>query len=394
MAVRFAKRTENLKASEIREILKITEQAHVISFAGGLPAPELFPVEEMKTVSVKVLEEGGEQALQYTTTEGDVNLREKVAARMNAKFQTSVTCENILITSGSQQGLDFSGKIFLDEGDTVLCESPTYLGAINAFKSYRPEFVEVPTDENGMVMEELEKILKNARNVKLIYVIPDFQNPTGRTWSMERRKQFMELINEYEIPVVEDNPYGELRFEGEILPSLKALDKKGLVVFLGTFSKTFCPGYRIGWAAADKEVLEKYILVKQGADLQTSTIGQREVAKFMEMYDLESHIEKIKRVYKKRRDLIISTMKEEFPGGLSFTCPEGGLFTWVELAPHINARDLLVKSLEKDVAFVPGGSFFPNGGKENTFRLNYSNMPEDRIVEGIRRLAGVLKEYV
>lgn len=394
MALRFAKRMDDIRASEIREILKITEQSHVISFAGGLPAPELFPVEEMKTVSVRVLEEGGQEALQYTTTEGFAPLREIIAGRMNAKFQTDVTGENILITSGSQQGLDFSGKIFLDEGDVVLCESPTYLGAINAFMAYKPRFVEVPTDEDGMITGELERIIKNVKNIRLIYVIPDFQNPTGRTWSIARRKQFMDLINIYEIPVVEDNPYGELRFEGQILPSLKAMDKKGLVVFLGTFSKTFCPGYRIGWVAADKNLLEKYILVKQGADLQTSTIGQREVAKFLEMYDLEKHIEKIKSVYRKRRDLILTAMRAEFPKGVCFTQPEGGLFTWVETAPHINARDLLVRSLKDNVAFVPGGSFFPNGGKENTFRLNYSNMPEGRIVEGIRRLGKVLKEFL
>lgn len=393
MTVSFAKRMDDIKASEIREILKITAQAHIISFAGGLPAPELFPVEEMKTVSVKVLEEGGREALQYTTTEGFGPLREMIAGRMNAKFQTAVSDEDILITSGSQQGLDFSGKIFLDQGDVVLCESPTYLGAINAFKAYQPRFIEVPTDENGMLPEALDKILKEVSNIKLIYVIPDFQNPTGRTWSLERRHQFMDLINAREIPVIEDNPYGELRFEGQALSSLKSLDKKGLVVFLGTFSKTFCPGYRIGWVAAEKNLLEKYILVKQGADLQTSTIGQREVAKFMEMYDLESHIEKIKSVYKKRRDLILTMMEAEFPEGVSFTYPEGGLFTWVEMAPHINARDLLVRSLRNNVAFVPGGSFFPNGGKENTFRLNYSNMPEDRIVEGIKRLAGALREY-
>lgn len=393
MAVGFAKRMHDIKASEIREILKITEQSHIISFAGGLPAPELFPVEEMKAVSVKVLEEGGQEALQYTTTEGYRPLRENIACRMNEKFQTGISYENILITSGSQQGLDFSGKIFLDEGDVILCESPTYLGAINAFKAYGPKFVEVPTDEQGMVPEELRRIMRTEKNVKMIYVIPDFQNPTGRTWPLERRRQFMDIISDYEIPVIEDNPYGELRFEGKIIPPLKALDKKGLVVYLGTFSKIFCPGYRIGWVAADKEVLEKYILVKQGADLQSSTIGQREVAKFMEIYNLENHIEKIKIVYKKRRDLILARMREEFPRDISFTCPQGGVFTWVETAPHIDARDLLARSLEYDVAFVPGGSFFPNGGRENTFRLNYSNMPEERITEGIKRLAKVLKKY-
>ncbi|KXZ40743.1 2-aminoadipate transaminase [Alkalithermobacter thermoalcaliphilus JW-YL-7 = DSM 7308] len=394
MSIKFANRMENLKASEIRELLKLTEKPEVISFAGGLPAPELFPVDQMKEVAQKVLEEGGTQALQYATTEGFIPLRKLIAKRMNEKFKTNVDESNILIISGSQQGLDFSGKIFLNEGDVVLCESPSYLGALNAFKAYGPKFIEVPTDENGMIMEELEKILETTENVKMIYVIPDFQNPTGRTWPIERRKKFMEIVAKYEVPVIEDNPYGELRFEGEILPSLKSMDEKGLVVFLGTFSKTFCPGLRVGWVAADHNILEKYIMIKQSADLQTSTIAQREIAKFMEIYDLDEHVEKIKKVYKKRRDLMINTIKEEFPQGLKYTYPEGGLFTWVELPSHINARDVLIKCLENNVAFVPGGSFFPNGGKENTFRLNYSNMPEDKIVEGVKRLGKVLREFI
>lgn len=394
MAVAFAGRINGIKASEIREILKITEQPNIISFAGGLPAPELFPVEEMKLVTQKVLGQEGRQALQYTTTEGFTPLRKIIAHRMNTKFGTALTCEKILITSGSQQGLDFSGKILLNEGDVVLCESPTYLGAINAFRSYGPRFVEVPTDDRGMITEELERIIQTTDRIKMAYVIPDFQNPTGRTWSAERREKFMEIIGRYEIPVIEDNPYGELRFEGQRLKSLKSLDTRGLVIFLGTFSKTFCPGYRIGWVAAEEEILEKYILVKQGADLQSSTIAQREIAGYLEMFDLDRHIREINRVYKARRDLAISTMEKEFPGGLSFTRPQGGLFTWVELPPHINAREVLVRSLEREVAFVPGGSFYPNGGHENTFRMNYSNMPEDRLVEGIMRLGSILGEFI
>ncbi|MFZ5642033.1 MAG: PLP-dependent aminotransferase family protein [Bacillota bacterium] len=394
MNFRFADRINNIKASEIREILKVTEQPHIISFAGGLPAPELFPVEEIKLVSLKVLEEEGRQALQYTTTEGFKPLREKIAGRMNEKFGTALGCENILITSGSQQGLDFSGKIFLNEDDVVLCESPTYLGAINAFNVYGPRFIEVPTDDDGMIVGELEKIIKETGRVKMVYVIPDFQNPTGRTWSQERRLRFMEIISRYDIPVIEDNPYGELGFNGKSNKSLKALDTRGQVIFLGTFSKTFCPGYRIGWVAADEKILEKYVLIKQSADLQSSTISQREVAKYMEMFELDSHVEEIKKVYKKRRDVVISAMEKEFPANLKFTRPEGGLFTWVELPPDVNARDVLAKSLEKNVAFVPGGPFYPNGGHENTFRLNYSNMPEDKLVEGIRRLGGILADYI
>ena len=394
MAINFARRMDGLKGSEIRELLKLTEKPEIISFAGGLPAPELFPVEEMKKISTLVLEESGAAALQYSTTEGFAPLREHIADRMNSKNKTNVTNDNILITNGSQQGLDFSGKVFLDEGDVVLCESPSYLGAINAFKAYGPKFIEVPTDENGMIMEELEHILQTTERVKMIYVIPDFQNPTGRTWPLERRKKFMEIISKYEIPAVEDNPYGELRFEGENLPSLKSMDKKGLVIFLGSFSKIFCPGYRIGWICASPEILSKYIFIKQGADLQASTISQREISKFMDIYDLDAHVKKIKEVYARRRNLMLNTMKEELPEGLKYTYPEGGLFTWVELPDNLDSRVIMEECVANNVAYVPGGSFFPNGGKENCFRLNYSTMSDERIVEGIKRLSTVLKKHM
>lgn len=393
MAIKYARRMDNLKASEIREILKLVEKPEVISFAGGLPAPELFPVEELKRVAELVLDESGTQSLQYSTTEGFPPLREKIAKRM-AQTGIKAGAEDILITSGSQQGLDFTGKIFLDEGDIVVCESPSYLGAINAFKSYSPEFVEVTTDEEGMLMDELETVLSSRENVKVIYIIPDFQNPTGKTWSVERRKKLVELANRYDVPIIEDNPYGELRFEGERPPSVKSFDTEGRVVYLGTFSKTFCPGLRIGWVSAEKALLQKYIYVKQGADLHTNSMAQRELDKFLELYDLDDHISKIKDVYRKRRDVMMEAIKEYFPDNLQYTYPSGGLFSWVVLPDHIDAKNLLVKALELNVAFVPGGSFFPNGGKENTFRLNYSNMPEEKIKEGIKRLGTLLKEVL
>lgn len=394
MLVQFAERINNIKTSEIRDILKLTQKPEMISFAGGLPAPELFPIEEIKEIAVKVLNEDGRQALQYDATEGYGLLRKQIAERMNNVFKTAITSDDVLVTSGSQQGLDFSGKLFLDPGDYVLCESPTYLGAINAFNSYSPRYIEVPTDENGMIMDELKKILATTEKIKLIYVNPDYQNPTGRTWSLERRKEFMNLITKYEIPVVEDNPYGELNFSEEIKPSLKSLDEKGLVIFLGTFSKIFCPGFRIGWVVADNPILAKYILIKQGADLHTSSISQREIARYIEIYDLDAHIEKIKKVYKQRRNLIIKTMEQEFPRQVNFSYPQGGLFTWVELPTEVDAKQVLIKSLAENVAFVPGGSFYPNGGKENFFRLNYSNMSETKIVTGIKRLGKVLKEFI
>lgn len=393
MVLDYAKRMNNVKASEIRELLKLTQRPEVISFAGGLPAPELFPVKEFKKIAGELLDENGAAALQYGSTDGYEPLRERIVERM-AKVDVNINADNVLVTSGSQQGLDFAAKIFINPGDIIVCESPSYLGAINAFKAYEPEFVEVETDDNGMIMEDLEEVLKSNDNVRFIYVIPDFQNPSGKTWSAERRKRLVELANEYNVAIVEDNPYGELRFEGEMLPSIKHYDTEGKVIFLGTFSKIFTPGLRLGWVAADKEVLEKFIMIKQGADLQSSTISQMELAKFLEVYDIDEHIEKLKNVYRKRRDLMMKTMKEEFPDEVKFTYPEGGLFTWVVLPDHMNARDLAEKALEKNVAFVPGGSFFPNGGNENTLRMNYSNMDEERIVEGVKRLGEVIKEMI
>lgn len=393
MKLNYAKRMDNIKASEIRELLKLTQQPQIISFAGGLPAPESFPIEELTKIGRMVLEDTGVQALQYGSTEGYPPLREAISKRM-AKTKVDVKADDILVTSGSQQGLDFAAKIFINPGDIIVCESPTYLGAINAFKAYEPEFIEIDTDKDGMIMEDLENALKDNDKVRFIYVIPDFQNPSGKTWSIDRRKKLVELANKYNVVILEDNPYGELRFEGEILPAIKHYDEEGRVIFLGTFSKILCPGLRLGWVAASPEILNKFIMVKQGADLQSSTISQMEVAKFLEEYSIDDHINKIIDLYRERRDLMMKTIEEEFPKEASYTYPEGGLFTWVVLPEYMNARELAVKALEQNVAYVPGGSFYPNGGNENTFRLNYSNMDNERIVEGIKRLGKVLKDAV
>ena len=391
MNVRFADRMNGIKSSIIRELLKLTEDASIISFAGGLPAPELFPIEELQKVCVKVLQEEGRSALQYSATEGYKPLREKIAERMTHQGM-KVAADDVLITSGSQQGLEFSGRIFLNEGDIVICESPSYLGALNAFNVYRPKFVEISMDEDGMIIDDLDKALEeNHEKTKFIYVIPEFQNPTGRTMSLERRKRIIELANKYDIPIVEDNPYGELRFEGEVIPTIKSMDTKGLVIHLGTFSKIFCPGYRLGWVVANPEILSKYITVKQGADLQSSTISQREVNRYMEMYSLDEHVEKIKALYRKRKNLMVQTMKEEFPKTVTFTNPQGGLFTWLELPVGVDAAEVFKLAIAQKVAFVPGEPFYPNGGHANHARLNYSSMPEDKIVEGIKRLGKVLK---
>lgn len=382
---------ELLKGSAIRELLALTAKPEIISFAGGMPAPELFPVEQMEKAANAVMEEMGQAAMQYSSTEGYVPLRQQIVDRMAAKNNIHTTVDNILVTSGSQQGLDYSGRVFLDKDDIVLIESPSYLGALNAFKTCEPRFIEVPTDDGGMIMEELEKILEKEDRVKMIYVIPDFQNPSSRTWSLERRQKFMEIINKYEIPVIEDNPYGELRFEGEAQPALKSLDTKGLVVYLGTFSKILAPGYRLGWVCADGEILDKYNFMAQAAALQASTISQMETAKWIEMYDLDAHVAKLVEVYGKRRDLMYNTMKEEFPPEVKFAKPTGGLFLWVELPEYMDAAVLAKEALKENVAYVPGEGFYPDGNTKNTFRMNYSNMPDDKIVEGVKRLAKVIK---
>lgn len=390
--VNFADRMNRMKVSDIRELLKLTQQPEIISFAGGLPAPELFPVDDIKAATDAVLEENGRVALQYGQTEGWLPLRQHIADRLAAKNAIVTDPERIILTAGSQQGLDYIGKLFLNPGDVVVMESPSYLGAINAFNAYEPNFVEVPTDDGGMIMEELDRILTETENVKLIYVIPDFQNPSGRTWSLERRKKFMEIIKKHGVPAIEDNPYGDLRFKGEFLPALKSMDDEGLIIYMGTFSKILAPGYRVAWICANDEIVGKVNLIAQAAALQTSTISALVISKYLDMFDVDEHVEKIREVYKHRCELMISTMRECFPPEASFTDPDGGLFTWVELPDYINTRELASKALEKKVAFVPGSGFFPNGGNNCCMRLNYSCMPDDRIVEGIHRLADVIKE--
>lgn len=390
--LKFADRMDGMKASDIRELLKLTARPEIISFAGGMPAPELFPVEDIKAAFNAVMAEQGQVALQYGQTEGWAPLRAQIAERMAKKNNVHTDPSNLILTAGSQQGLDFCGKLFLNPGDVVILESPSYLGAINAFNAYQPNFVEIPTDENGMIMEELDKALATTENVKLIYVIPDFQNPSARTWPLERRKQFMEIINKYEVPVIEDNPYGDLRFKGEFLPALKSLDEKGLVMYFGTFSKILSPGFRVGWICANNAIMEKLNLIAQAAVLQTATVNAMVISKYLEMFDIDEHVAKILPVYKHRCELMINTMKETFPPEAKFTDPDGGLFTWVELPDYVNTRELAAKALEMGVAFVPGSGFYPNGGNNHCMRLNYSGQTDERIVEGVKKLAELIKE--
>lgn len=389
--VNFADRMSGIKASDIRELLKVAARPDIISFAGGLPAPELFPVENMKAALDAVMDEQGRAAMQYGPTDGYLHLREQICERVAAKNNIHTDPGHVFITAGSQQGLDFLGKLFLNPGDVVVLESPSYLGAINAFKQYQPNFVSVPTDENGMIMEELEKVLATTPNVKLIYIIPDFQNPSGRTWPKERREKFIEIINKYGVPAIEDNPYGDLRFKGEYLPSLKSIDTEGLIVYFGSFSKILAPGFRVGWIIADEKIIEKVNHIAQAAVLQTATLNMMAVSKYMDMFDIDAHVATILPVYKHRCELMIETMRQTFPKEARFTDPDGGLFTWVELPEYVNTRELAPLAMAQKVAYVPGSGFYPKGDVNNGLRLNYSCSSDDKIVKGINILAEVLK---
>lgn len=386
----FARRTEFVKASEIRELLKLTNVNDIISFGGGLPAEETFPVEEMREICAELLSEDGSKGMQYAISEGHIGLREIIVNLMEEKGILA-NVDDILITSGSQQGLDLSAKVFLDEGDVVLCESPTYLSAINAFKPFYPKFVEIGMDEDGLIPEELKKRIEENNNIKFLYTIPDYQNPTGRQMSLERRKTIVQLANQYNLIIIEDNPYSELCFSDNKLPPLKSFDTEGRVVYLSTFSKTVCPGYRVGWVSASPEIINKYILFKQGTDLHTNFFAQMQIARFFEKYDIKKHIARNISIYKSRRNAMLDTMKRTFPKEVSYTEPEGGLFLWVTLPEYMNSKDVLVKAMDKGVAFVQGSAFFPNGGHENTLRLNYSGLQEEKIIKGIEILGDLLK---
>ena len=385
----FADRTERMHASDIREILKVTAMPDVISLAGGLPAPEVFPVDEFRRAFERVLAEQGRVALQYSASEGYGPLREFLAERLG-RFGTRCAADNILITNGSQQALDLIGKVFLNPGDKVLIEKPSYLGAIQAFDSYQAEYAIVPMDEDGMITRDLDEILARERP-KLIYALPNFQNPSGRTMSLERRTQLMEAARRHNVPILEDDPYGELRYEGRDLPSLKSLDFDDLVIGLGTFSKILAPGLRLAWMVLPDALYEMFVLSKQPADLHTSTIAQMATYEVCKDGFVDRHVEKIKSIYRERRDVMLDALEAYFPTSARWTKAEGGLFVWAELPDGIDTRELLIEAVAQKVAFVPGQSFYADRTGQNTMRLNFSNVTPDRLKLGIERLGGAIE---
>lgn len=379
-----------LEISIIREMLKVSLIPGVISFGGGLPASELFPTEELAAACLRVLKEHPADSLQYSLSMGVPLMREFLAKRVST-HDHPVTVDNIFITGGSQQGLDLIGRLFLERGSYVITESPTYVGALQAFNFYGARYCALPMDEEGLVIDRLDAAIRE-HSPRFIYVVPNFQNPSGRTLSYRRRLALIEIAARHNVPVVEDNPYEELRYSGQRLPSLASLAPGG-VIQLGTFSKLISPGLRIGWVCAPPEINKLFEKVKQAVDLHTNTFCQYVIAEFAKDGALDRHIEKVKKEYAKRREVMLAALDENFPSHVNWTRPEGGLFLWVTLPEGVSALKLMPKAIEAKVSYIPGGPFFAEGGGENTMRLNFSNASPEKINEGMKRLGRVLHEH-
>ncbi len=402
---RYAQRTKTIKSSTIRELLKITQKPEIISFAGGLPAPDVFPLDRFQEACRRVLELNGHQALQYGASEGYEPLREMIAHNIS-RYGIRAKAENVLITSGSQQALDLIGKLLINAGDWVLVEAPTYLGALQAFNVYGAEYISVQSDEDGLRTDLLEQPLRAGP--KFMYVLPNFQNPGGTTLSEGRRHELVLLADKYGIPIVEDDPYGQLRYEGEHLPPLVVIDRENLrrdegysignVLYLSTFSKTLAPGLRLGWIVAPADVVAKLVQLKQGADLHTSTFTQVVAYEVAKDGFLDDHVKLIRKVYRERRDVMLDALKRNFPSEVKWTHPKGGLFLWVTLPAGMDCNSLFQAALKENVAFVPGDCFYASNGNNGSgsrhLRLNFSYGQPEQIREGIRRLSVAVKHQL
>jgi 2-aminoadipate transaminase len=391
----YSKNALNMKHSEIRELLKFTRQLDTISFAGGLPSPETFPIKEIEDISCEVLRENGAVALQYGPTEGESPFREELAKWMHRE-KAAVKPENILVTAGSQQGLDIISKIFLDPKDIVVMELPSYVGGLQAFSAYRARMIGVPQDMEGMKIDLLEKVLqtlaKKRKKPKFIYVVPDFQNPSGVTMSLVRRKQLLELAYQYEVPIVEDSPYRDLRYSGQAVPAIYGLDAQNQVIVLGTFSKILGPGLRLAWIMAPTAWMDRMVVAKQSMDLCSPVYTQLIGVEFMKRGLLPKQIEKILLVYGRKLRAMLEALEKYMPKGVEWSKPEGGLFLWVKLPKKMSANELLPKAIEKKVVYVVGSAFHCNGKGQNTMRLNFSFPTEQQIDQGIQRLAKMIEE--
>jgi 2-aminoadipate transaminase len=392
----FSKRATRLRASEIRELLKVIKMPGMISFAGGLPNPKAFPVDAIQTCINKVFEKYPEKALQYGTTEGSTQLRGELAKRMRKKHNINCELHNIIMTNGAQQGLSLIALSFLDPGDTYLTSVPAYLGAVQAFHAFEANCESIPMDEEGIDLDSLTRNLERLRrtgiNPKFLYTVPTFQNPSGETMSLNHRKELLKIASDYDFIIIEDDPYSELIFEGKSIPPIKSFDTKGRVIYLSTFSKILAPGFRLGWVVASRAILEKLVLAKQATDLCTNVFSQYVAYEYIHGGYLDEQVEKIKKMYKHNRDIMVEEIKKKFPSSVKWKVPAGGMFIWIEMPKSIDTRLMFQKALANKVAYVVGEAFFPEGGNYNSMRLNFSYSDEKSIREGIGRLADVIKE--
>ena len=391
--IQFSERMEGVRPSAIRDLLKLGDDPGLISFGGGYPDPSLFPIQELNQIYSSLLVPERSDVLQYTSSNGLPGLRAKVAHRLT-RDGMSCTENDILIIQGAQQGLDISAKLVVNPGDTIVTENPTFLGALIAFAPTQPNYAPVRTDEFGMDTDQLAEVLATNPNVVMIYTIPEFQNPTGVTMNLERRKHLIELANKYNVLVVEDSAYRELRYVGKQLPTIKSLDTEGRVIHLGSFSKILAPSMRLGWALASPEILDKLSLLKLASDTQNSTLNMNATLEYLRRHSIDEHIAKIRPNYLRKLNLMLSTMRETFPDEVSFTEPEGGLFTWLTFPVGFDATNFMKETLlpKGKVAYVPGATFFPVVQEPNHARVNFSGVEDDRIVEGISRIGKLLKQ--
>ena len=387
----FSDRIKTLQPSAIREILKFTSYPDVISFAGGNPAPEAFPVTEIKEIMNEIMDQEPITALQYSVSEGYTPLREKIKDDLNKKGILNWNNDDVIITAGAQQVMEMTAKVLCNEGETIICEEPSFIGSLNSFRSYNSRLVGVPMDDEGIDPEKLETALKTYRRTAFIYVIPNFQNPTGRTMSLERRKQVLDLAYKYNVHIIEDNPYGDLRFAGEDVPSIRTMDTQGRVIYAGTFSKTVAPGLRVGYMCAEKGIIAKATCALQVSTVHTSILSQMIVHRFITKYDFNDHLDKLRGIYGKKCDLMLSNLKLKMPKSITFTEPDGGLFIWGTL-PDGDMDYFVKKAIENKVAVVTGRAFLVDESKPTlSFRLNYSTPTDEQIERGVDILANVAK---
>lgn len=395
MDYQFSERVQNLKPSVIREILKYSSDPTVIPLSAGNPAPDAFPYDAISSLSAELLQNAPIEALQYSVTEGYLPLRQHLLRYMKEKYGAGTETDDILITSGAQQVMDLLTKTLLNEGDTVLCEAPSFIGSLNTFRSYRARLVGIPMEADGIDVQQLEQALNTEKNVKYLYTIPNFQNPSGITMSLAKRKKVYELCRDHNVIVLEDNPYGELRFEGEPLPPIKSFDQEGVVMYAGTFSKVIAPGMRVGYAIGPKPLFQKMVVCKQGEDVHSNIWAQIVCHRFMTQYDYEAHLKSLQEIYRRKSKNLLDAMEQHLKPLITWNKFEGGLFAWCTLPKEIDMMEFVNKALERHVCVVPGTAFLTDENEPcSSFRINYSTPTDKQVTEGIRILGEIAREMM